>query len=99
MTLRQRVYGSAVVIMVLMVTLAVVATVQLEGVGSETSRLSKDADHYIALTRTLEKATALLRLPGAAAAGGRPEAAVVAQPWSPVIWRYVSPVRRVDAPG
>jgi signal transduction histidine kinase len=70
MTLRQRVYGSAVVIMVLMVTLAVVATVQLEGVGSETSRLSKDADHYIALTRTLEKATALLRLPGAAAAGG-----------------------------
>ena len=72
MTLRQRVFGSAAVIVGLMVTLAVVATVQLERLGREASLLTADADHFITLTRTLEKATALVRLAtDAAAAGGQ----------------------------
>lgn len=54
----------------MIVALAAVATVQFQRLGQETSRLSSDTDLYMGLSRALEKATTLVRMPSQAATGG-----------------------------
>ena len=69
LTIRGRVYGSSIAVTGLLVALAVLATIQFQQLGRETGRLSADTNLYMDISRTLEKATAMLRMPAQAAAG------------------------------
>ena len=69
LTLRRRLWGAAGVTLMI-VALAAVATVQFQRLGQETSRLTRDTDLYMGVSRSLEKATALVRIPSQAASGG-----------------------------
>ncbi len=69
MNLAQRISLSTFAIIGLTVALGIVATLEFGRVGSNMSQLSKDADFYMSVTTTLEKAEDLLRTTEAAAVG------------------------------
>ena len=69
LTLRRRLYGGAAGVTFMILALAVVATIQFQRLGQETRRLSEDTNLYMGVSRALEKATALARIPSQAASG------------------------------
>ena len=56
LTIRQRLYGSAAAITIMLVALAIVATLQFRQLGTEAARLSTDTNLYMQVSRSLEKA-------------------------------------------
>jgi len=69
-TIRSRMYGSAAAITVLLMLLAAIATYQFRRLGEQTEALSADTALFLGTSRLVDKASAAMRIPGQAAAGG-----------------------------
>ena len=69
LSIRSQLYGSAVVTTVMLAVLVGVAARHLRQLSAETTRLSQDTLAFMTLTTAAEKASAVTRMPGDAAAG------------------------------
>jgi hypothetical protein len=88
LSIRTQLYASSIVTCLMLVVLVGIAALQLRRLSRETTELSSETKFVMTLATSIEKAAAVMALPGQAAEGAAPRSTAI---WcAGTTWRTIS---------